>query len=107
MDAFLKVMIGILLLAGMIFIFQGYDKLTNYSNPNPDEELFADDEDMVNAYVGGDAYNYIINAERATGMFVLAGFSFVLAVGSGILLQMRLNTSKNLNVKGSDFSIEG
>lgn len=33
-----------------------------------------------NAYVGGDAYNYIINANYATGFFVLGGFSALGAI---------------------------
>lgn len=31
-----------------------------------------------NAYVGGDAYNYIINSERATAYFVLATLFFLI-----------------------------
>lgn len=44
----------------------GLYKMFVYSNP--DSYVL----DAVNAYVGGDSYNYIINANYATGFFVLA-----------------------------------
>ncbi len=48
---------------------KGFDKMNHYHN----NEYFP--SKSVNAYVGGDAYNYIINAGYATGYFVLfAGF---------------------------------
>jgi len=55
----------------VFFIYKGYDKMMNYNNP----EIGTD---YVNAYVGGDALNYIINANYATGFFVLAmGFAII------------------------------
>lgn len=39
----------------------------------------------VNTYVGGDAYNYIINANYATGYFVLSGILVLGAIGCGIM----------------------
>lgn len=48
-----------------IFILIGFYKIYAYSY----EEY---GENNVNAYVGGDAYNYIINANYATAYFVLA-----------------------------------
>ncbi len=47
----------------------------NYSNPDS-EFSFLESE---NAYVGGDAYNYIINAGYATAYFVLAGAYGIIA----------------------------
>ena len=46
-----------------IMLYKGYDKMTNYYNG----DYYA-----INAYVGGDAYNYIINGNYATGFFVLS-----------------------------------
>lgn len=54
---------------GLIFLFVGFYKLLAYTN----SEL----GDPVNAYVEGDAYNYIINAGQATAYFVLT-LTFVL-----------------------------
>lgn len=47
--------------------------MTVYSNP---ENFLL--EEPINAYVGGDAYNYIINANYATGFFVLAMICVIL-----------------------------
>ena len=62
-----------LLIAAIIFylasgfmLYKGYDKMTNYYNSE------YSTSNNVNAYVGGDAYNYIINGNYATGFFVLS-----------------------------------
>jgi hypothetical protein len=66
------------ILAG-VMVNQGMDKINNYYNS--EDYSFMNE----NAYVGGDAYNYIINANYATGYYVLAlifvvsGFSCILA----------------------------
>lgn len=52
----------------------GFDKKNNYYNP--DSLLF----DTVNAYVGADAYNYIINASYFTGYMVIAGTFLICAI---------------------------
>lgn len=39
------------------------------------------DDLQVNVYVGGDAYNYIINACLATGLWVLSGVFMIAAFG--------------------------
>lgn len=49
-----------------IFVVTGFYKMWAYSNG---EEY---PYDVVNAYVGGDAYNYIINANYTVAYFVLA-----------------------------------
>ena len=53
--------------------YKGIDKMTRYHNGA-----------HINAYVGGDAYNYIINGNYATAFFVLTTM-FVLA-GIGFLI---------------------
>ncbi|ACB84821.1 hypothetical protein [Natranaerobius thermophilus] len=58
----------------IIFIGIGFHKIFIYENP--DSVL----ENAVNAYVGGDAYNFIINANYATGYFTLAIFFAVLGM---------------------------
>ena len=55
-----------------IMLMQGNNKMTKYNN----SEKYPSNN--VNAYVGGDAYNYIINGNYATGYFVLA-IGFLLA----------------------------
>lgn len=49
-----------------IFVVIGFYKMWAYDNG----EKYP--YDIVNAYVGGDAYNYIINANYAIAYFVLA-----------------------------------
>ena len=53
---------------GVIFAAIGFHKLWFYKNY---ESTFLMDEN-VNSYVGGDAYNYIINAGKANAYFTLA-----------------------------------
>ena len=49
-------------------------------------ELFP--HKYVNAYVGGDAYNYIINAGYAAAWFVLFGALLLASVGLIIVYQI-------------------
>ena len=49
-----------------VMLYKGYDKMTHYYNSENYSSL------NENAYVGGDAYNYIINGNYATGFFVLS-----------------------------------
>ncbi|MGP4076284.1 hypothetical protein [Halobacillus sp. K22] len=72
----------ILLLTGITFLTLGFDRMHNYNNPDSEESyLFDDDsEEPKNAYVGGDAYNFIINGTHSTAYFVLASAMFILSV---------------------------
>ena len=56
----------IFFLFAAILLFKGYDKLNNYKNS---DSYYST---SVNAYVGGDAYNYIINGTHATAYNILA-----------------------------------
>ncbi len=53
-------------IASAFTLYKGYDKMTNYYMSESYSSL------NENAYVGGDAYNYIINGNYATGFFVLS-----------------------------------
>ena len=66
---------GIMFFISCIPLYKGYDKMTNYYSSDTYYSL------NVNAYVGGDAYNYIINAGYATAFFVLAIGAALLGVG--------------------------
>ena len=72
----------ILLLTGITFLTLGFDRIHNYNNPDSEESHLLDDdnEEPKNAYVGGDAYNYIINGTHSTSYFVLASAMFILSV---------------------------
>ncbi len=73
------------------FIGLGFHKIFFYKNW--DSAVLQDKN--INAYVGGDAYNYIINSNYATGFFVLALLFTVL--GSTVLILDRINENKEIN----------
>lgn len=83
----LNVVAFALLIAGLVFIGIGFDKKNNYVNS---EYSFVDN---VNVYVGGDAYNYIINANYFTGYIVLGAASCLASVV--VFATSALITSKN------------
>ena len=63
------------LCCSFITFFMGVDKMINYREPDYSH----------NAYVGGDAYNYIINSNYATAFFVLTAMFVLAAIGLMIL----------------------
>lgn len=73
-------------LLAVVMLYKGYDKMTNYRN----SEYYTSQN--VNAYVGGDAYNYIINGTYSTGFFVLSAGAMTtgtLFLTTGALLNAR------------------
>jgi len=69
------VLIGIFaILASPFFFYQAYDKYSNYENSE------RSSVEKQNAYVGGDAYNYIINGTYFTGFSVLGIGSLMLGI---------------------------
>lgn len=74
-----------------IFLCVGFFKLLVYDN---------DSYDTTNAYVGGDAYNYIINANYATAYFTLAIFFTI--VGGMFLVGYYLLNSQSSNISSND-----
>lgn len=72
-------------IALLFFGYQAYDKKNNYYNSEYMVEL------NQNAYVGGDAYNYIINAGYFVGYSSLCGACAIVATiafGCASLLEM-------------------
>ena len=74
----------------VICIFMGLYKMFVYENPD------SDILDSVNAYVGGDAYNFIINANYATAYFVLAAFFMIFGSSLLIMAILKNNTEELL-----------
>jgi len=62
-----KIIATISYVVSVIFGWIGFDKILNYENP---EDSYL--SDPVNSYVGGDAYNFVINSNYATAYFVLS-----------------------------------
>ena len=71
-----SVLAAISFVCSLFTFFKGIDKMTNYYNGKYEQ---------VNVYVGGDAYNYIINGNYATGFFVLTTMFVLAAIGLMIL----------------------
>ena len=78
-----KILSGISFFVSLIFLYMGFDKIYSYDNG----ELYP--YTYHNAYVGGDAYNYIINGNYATAFFVLTLTFAMLGVGFCVLSYMR------------------
>lgn len=71
-------------IAMLFFGYQAYDKKNNYKNS--EYSLLTE-----NAYVGGDAYNYIINAGYFAGYLSLCGSCLITATisfGCGVLAEI-------------------
>ena len=62
-------------------ILFGYFKVLFYIN---------EEDSLLNAYVGGDAYNYIINACMATAYWVLAGVFLIASFGCAYMYYKKL-----------------
>ena len=56
---------------------------------------FNSDNLQVNVYVGGDAYNYIINACQATALWVLSGVFLIAAFGCAYIYYTKKKELKN------------
>lgn len=65
------------LVLGLVFLFIGFDKKNSYNNPDSEYAHLYDSDDYINSYVGGDAYNYIINGTYFTGYSVI-GMGFLI-----------------------------
>lgn len=87
------------LILSIIFFFMGFYRLFFYSNP----------ESRVlksrNAWVGGDAYNYIINGTQATAYFVLFAAFFIAFVLIKIALHLQ-NTIESSHREASRKEID-
>lgn len=82
----------ILLAISVTFFIKGFDFKNNYFN---DENNY---KNSINAYVGADAYNFIINANYFTGYITIGTTS---ALGAVILL------STSLILIGQDRQFDG
>ncbi|GEM_PF-2598080 len=84
------------ILSALIPIYLAFDKILRYSNKyNTFGDRVYDWSENVNAYVGGDAYNLIINSNYFIGYLVLA--LILVLIGSTILICNYLS-SNNLDI---------
>lgn len=80
----LKTTSVIFIIIGVIMLGIGFCKIWFYENPGSRYEFDSlyddDDEESINAYVGGDAYNFIINGTYFTAFSVLGTGSILIAM---------------------------
>ena len=72
----------------IVSLFMGLFKMFAYENYERAEGLVLGKEN-VNAYVGGDAYNFIINGNYATAYFTLFGALLLASIGIEILIAIK------------------
>ena len=84
---------------GIFFLLLGFWKNIAYSNPEGDDWSYNDDEMAINAYVGGDAYNYIINGTKFTANAVIGtGFLIMATVMGGINICLSVQMEEKKSV---------
>lgn len=92
----LKITAIVIAIIGLIFIFVGFDKKNNYENS---DYVWGE---YKNAYVGGDAYNYIINGTYFTGYAVVGGSLLIIGgiffVGAALIEELEANRSRLNNL---------
>lgn len=81
----------------VICIIMGLYKMFVYENP---ESILLESK---NVYVGGDAYNYIINANYSTSWFVLGGVCAII----GLTFVVAGYLDKNITVQEGEVSENG
>ena len=82
-----RILCALCIVIGVLSLYIGYSKIIQYNNP---EDVFSDAS--VNAYVAGDAYNYIINGTYFTAYAVMGTGSLIIASimgGIGICLSIK------------------
>jgi len=94
------------ILAG-VMVYEGVDKIINYYNSENYPIL------NENVYVGGDAYNFIINSNYATGYYVLAlievvsGFGFLILGYLSKINEIHKNSNEKISTTQDNLMNEG
>ena len=102
----LTIMMVMFIIVGTIFVGIGFYKHIKYENPSGDSYRYYYEDESVNAYVGGDAYNYIINGTYFTAYSVLGVGSFIIAAITGVgALFMSVNDNVNIKTENKQISI--
>lgn len=95
----MRVICIIFAIIGIVLIGIGFDKIKSYENPDSEYEYLYDEEDYVNSYVGGDAYNYIINGTYFTAYAVMGTGAFLISAIIGVASVFINISSINLSEK--------
>lgn len=98
--AILLIVLAVVLIATAIYcLTSGFDKINNYYNSENYPSL------NINAYVGGDAYNFIINGTYFAGYMALGGSLLVCAAicaVTGLLLLLKSSSQAPVQVNNQD-----
>lgn len=91
----LIIMTIVMFIIGSFFLYKGYDVKSNYRNL---------EYSLENAYVGGDAYNYIINGTYFTAYSVIGAGSYISAsiFFTGFLLIMNIKETEQTMKKAEE-----
>lgn len=77
----------------VVTIILGFNRMLVYDNG----EYYP--YELKNAYVGGDAYNYIINGNHSTAFFVLATLFAILGIGFIVLYYLSVLENCSVSCK--------
>ena len=93
-------------IVGIVFLLLAFYKNTFYNNPLGDDYKYNDDEMQHNVYVGGDAYNYIINGTRFTAYAVMGTGSLIIASIMGVFnVYLTLDDKKEIPLLNQDTQV--
>lgn len=98
----LKIVSVILIVGSIIFAYIGFDKINNYDNSEYSSTT-------TNAYVGGDAYNYIINGTYFTGYMIASGSCFIggiILLSSNFIIQEIKNSKEKSHITNNESNKE-
>ena len=94
------------IILGIVFLLAGFYKNFFYNNPYGDDYSYNDDEAEFNVYVGGDAYNYIINGTRFTAYAVMGTGSLIIASIMGVFnVYLTLDDKKEIPLLNQDTQV--
>lgn len=96
-----KILSSIAFIISVVALGFGLDKMLNYNSG----ESYP--YEYHNAYVGGDAYNYIINGNYATGLFVLSTMFALMGIGFIILYYLSKMADGQNKLLTTNRTIEG
>lgn len=102
---FLTIVALILAIIGTGFLIKGFHVKNVYKNYSSDD-YYYDYDDNVNAYVGGDAYNYIINGTYFAGFMALTGTMYLCATGLFCTALLLNNKRQTVEVRPTANTIE-
>ena len=87
-----KILSVVFIILGVVLLYIGFSKINKYENPEYSWE------ESINAYVGGDAYNYIINGTYFTSYSVMGTGSLIIAsIMGGITIYLSIKSDEEIS----------